>query len=68
MPKDRKFRSIAAQCGDGLRPELTALFKRLAIEPTELFERPDGMTQSGPDPKSESQAEPEFLRKLCKSP
>jgi hypothetical protein len=50
----RKFHSIAALCGDGLRPELQALFERLAIDPyTELFVRPDGMVQSGPDPKSE---------------
>jgi hypothetical protein len=26
----RKFHSIAALCGDGLRPELRALFDRLA--------------------------------------
>ena len=47
----RKFHSIAALCGDGLRPELQALFDRLAIDPnSELFVRSDGMTQSGPDP------------------
>jgi hypothetical protein len=52
----RKFHSIAALCGDGLRPELEALFDRLAIDPyAELFVRPDGMTQSGPDPKSENE-------------
>jgi hypothetical protein len=51
----RKFHSIAALCGDGLRPELKALFDRLAIDPqSELFTRPDGMVQSGPDPKSET--------------
>ena len=51
----RKFHSIAALCGDGLRPELQALFDRLAIDPhSELFVRPDGMTQSGPDPVSKS--------------
>jgi hypothetical protein len=51
----RKFHSIAALCGDGLRPELRALFDRLAIDPhAELFIRRDGMTQSGPDPVSES--------------
>jgi hypothetical protein len=50
-----KFHSIAALCGDGLRPELQALFDRLAVDPyTELFIRPDGMTQAGPDPVSES--------------
>jgi hypothetical protein len=42
----RKFHSIAALCGDGLRPELQALFDRLAIDPhSELFVRPDGMTR-----------------------
>jgi hypothetical protein len=52
----RKFHSIAALCGDGLRPELQALFERLAVDPrTELFVRPDGMVQSGPDPKSETE-------------
>jgi hypothetical protein len=51
----RKFHSIAALCGDGLRPELRELFDRLAIDPhSELFVRRDGMVQSGPDPKSES--------------
>ena len=47
--------SIAALCGDGLRPELQALFDRLAIDPrTELFVRDDGMVQAGPDPASET--------------
>jgi hypothetical protein len=42
----RKFHSIAALCGHGLRPELQALFDRLAVDPyTELFIRPDGMTR-----------------------
>jgi hypothetical protein len=51
MPASRKFHSIAALCGDGLRPELQALFERLAVDPrTELFARDDGMVQSGPDP------------------
>jgi hypothetical protein len=49
----RKFHSIAALCGDGLRPELQALFERLAVDPhSELFVRDDGMVQSGPDPVS----------------
>jgi hypothetical protein len=53
----RKFHSIAALCGDGLRPELRALFDHLAIDPhVELFVRPDGMSQSGPDPASETKA------------
>jgi hypothetical protein len=51
----RKFHSIAALCGDGLRPELQALFDRLAVDPqSELFVRRDGLTQSGPDPVSEA--------------
>ena len=51
MSSLRKFHSIAALCGDGLRPELRALFERLAVDPhTELFARDDGMVQSGPDP------------------
>jgi hypothetical protein len=51
----RKFHSIAALCGDGLRPELQALFDRLAIDPqTEILVRRDGMIQSGPDPDSEA--------------
>jgi hypothetical protein len=51
----RKFHSIAALCGDGLRPELQALFDRLAIDQaSELFVRSDGMMQSGPDPASEA--------------
>jgi hypothetical protein len=51
----RKFHSIAALCGDGLRPELQALFDRLASDPrSELFLRGDGMVQAGPDPDSET--------------
>jgi hypothetical protein len=51
----RKFHSITALCGDGLRPELQALFDRLAIDPRcELFVRDDGMVQAGPDPASET--------------
>jgi hypothetical protein len=51
----RKFHSIAALCGDGLRPELQALFDRLAINPrSELFVRDDGMVQAGPDPALET--------------
>jgi hypothetical protein len=51
----RKFHSMAALCGDGLRPELQALFDRLAIDPhSGPFIRHDGMTQSGPDPVTEA--------------
>jgi hypothetical protein len=49
----RKFHSIAALCGNGLRPELRELFDRLAVDPnSELFVRHDSMLQAGPDPKS----------------
>ena len=51
-----KFHSIAALCGDGLRPELQALFHRPAIDPhADLFVRRDGMVQSGPDPVSKTE-------------
>jgi hypothetical protein len=50
-----KFHSIAALCGDGLRPELRALFEQLAIDPHfGLRIRHDGMIQAGPDPVSEA--------------
>jgi hypothetical protein len=53
----RKFHSIAALCGDGLRPELQALFDRLAVDPrSELFVREDGMIQAGPTPASETES------------
>lgn len=57
------FHSIATRRGDGLRPELRALFDRLATKPcTELVARSDGMVQSGPDPKSESASSPRRSR------
>jgi predicted ester cyclase len=50
-----KFHSIAALCGDGLRPELRELFERLAIDPRSgLHIRHDGMVQAGPDPVSKA--------------
>jgi predicted ester cyclase len=50
-----KFHSIAALCGDGLRPELRELFERLAIDPRSgLRIRHDGMIQAGPDPVSKA--------------
>lgn len=53
MSPCRRFHSIAALCGNGLRSELQALFERLAVDPhSELFVRNDGMVQSGPDPIS----------------
>ncbi len=33
MAPFRRFHSIAALGGDGLRPELQALFERLAVDP-----------------------------------
>ena len=52
----RKFHSIAALCGDGLRPELQALFDQLAVDPhSELFVRRDGMIQAGPDPTHDTE-------------
>lgn len=54
----RKFHSIAALCGDGLRPELQALFDRLAVDrDSELFVRSDGMAQAGPSPQQGEPAE-----------
>jgi hypothetical protein len=44
--------SLAAGRGEGLRPELRALFERLAIPQNGLTLRSDGMVQSGPDPIS----------------
>ena len=59
----REFCSLAALNGDGLRPELRALFDRLAKTPSELFVRSDGMTQSGSDPVSETGGQVRFLPK-----
>jgi hypothetical protein len=65
MSSLRKFHSIAALCGDGLRPELQALFERLAANPhTELFTRNDGTLQSGPDPIAE---EASRRRAICET-
>jgi hypothetical protein len=66
----RKFHSIAALCGDGLRPELQALFDRLAVDPhSELFVRPDGMVQAGPAPASEAASTNvvSLTKELCNS-
>jgi hypothetical protein len=47
------FQAFAATRGEGLRPELRALFERVAAAPcSELTARNDGMIQSGPDPVS----------------
>ena len=48
-----KFHAFATTRGDGLRPELRALFERIAAAPrSELTVRNDGMIQSGPNPVS----------------
>ena|SRR5438270_5252634 len=50
----RKFHSMAALCGYGLRPELEGTIPPAGDRfRTELFIRLDGMTHSGPDPVSE---------------
>jgi hypothetical protein len=55
-----KFHSIAALCGDGLRPELRELFERLAIDPRSGQRiRYDGMVQAGPDPVSKASTQTE---------
>ena len=47
------FHAFAATRGDGLRPELRALFERVAAAArSELTLRDDGMIQSGPGPVS----------------
>jgi hypothetical protein len=47
------FHAFAATRGDGLRPELHALFERVAAAPrSELTLGNNGMIQSGPDPIS----------------
>ena len=47
------FHAFAATRGEGLRPELRALFERVAATPrSELTAMTDGMIQSGPDPVS----------------
>ena len=59
-----KFHSIAALCGDGLRPELRELFERLAIDPQSgLHIRLDGMVQAGPDPVSKASTRTENRNK-----
>jgi hypothetical protein len=63
----RKFHWIAALCGDGLRPELQALFDRLAIDPrSELILRDDGMVQAGPNPiqRQHSQKRVPLMKKM----
>lgn len=53
----QKFHAIAALRGDGLRPELQALFDRIASDPrSELVRTDDGMLQAGPNPAGEEDA------------
>jgi predicted ester cyclase len=55
-----QFHSIAAPCGDGLRPELRKLFERLAIDPrAALHIRHDRMVQAGPDSVSKAPTQTE---------
>jgi hypothetical protein len=43
--------ALAAKRGDGLHPELRALFERLATAPhSEVTARSEAVVQSGPDP------------------
>lgn len=52
----RSFHAFAAERGDGLRPEIQRLLNRAAIDSRFATTiRQDGMLQSGPDPKSESE-------------
>ena len=51
MPPFLSFDAVAAKRGEGLRPELRALFERLATAPSyDVTVRSDGTVQSGPDP------------------
>jgi hypothetical protein len=53
MPPFLSLDAVAAKRGEGLRPELRALFERLATTPSyDANVRSDGMVQSGPDPAS----------------
>jgi|APCry1669192647_1035423.scaffolds.fasta_scaffold32530_2 hypothetical protein len=53
-PIMRNFHTLAAARGDGLLPELQALFDRTAADPrSEFVVRADGMIQCGPAPASE---------------
>lgn len=53
MPPFLNLDALAAKRGDGLRPELRALFERLATTPDyDSTVRSNGMVQSGPDPVS----------------
>lgn len=51
MPPFLSLDAVAAKRGEGLRPELRALFERLATAPSyDATVRSDGMVQSGRDP------------------
>jgi hypothetical protein len=51
MPPFLSLDAVAAKRGEGLRPELRALFEHLATAPSyDATVRSDGMVQSGADP------------------
>jgi hypothetical protein len=53
MPPFLSLDAVAAKRGEGLRPELRALFERLAtVQSYDAVARSDGMVQSGPNPAS----------------
>ena len=58
-----KFYSIAALCGDGLRPELRELFERLIDPHSGLHIRSDGMVQACPDPVSKASTRTENINR-----
>jgi hypothetical protein len=66
MTTFQAFHVFAAARGEGLRSELRAVLERTATDDhLEITMRRDGMSQSGPDPKSEAiQAQTEALRFL----
>jgi hypothetical protein len=62
MPPFPGLDAFAALRGEGLRPELRALFERAATHPRhEVAVRSDGMVQSGPDPACADAPSPEPL-------
>lgn len=63
MPPFLGLDAFASTRGEGLRPELRALFERLATAPNcDATVRVDGMVQAGPDPASTKGPVPTPLR------
>src|ERR1700733_8764282 len=58
-----QFFSIAALCGEGLRPELRELFERLIDPHSGLHIRSDGMVQACPDPVSKASTRTENINR-----